>query len=229
MPDDLFETYHTPGDDPAVIEALHVSKSFGDVPVLDDVSLAVQPGEVLVVTGANGTGKSTLLRCLSGWDRFDSGEVWFDGGLWNPTSPEFRAAVACGLGVDDQFLDLTVHEHLDFVARAHGDAEPEVVVSAVLTEMALSSVADRFPFALSQGQRRRLGLAACWVRPRRLLILDEPEQNLDVRGRAWLTDKILAERAAGVAVVVACHDPEMAARIADLELELEFLDDEPGM
>jgi ABC-type multidrug transport system ATPase subunit len=155
--------------------------------------------------------------------------VWFDGGLWDPASREFRAAVASGLGADDQFLDLTVHEHLDFVARAHGEAEPDVVVSSVLAEMALSRVADRFPFALSQGQRRRLGLAACWVRPRRLLILDEPEQNLDVRGRAWLADKILAERAAGVAIVVACHDPELAARIADLELELEFLDDEPGV
>lgn len=69
-----------------VVEAVHVSKSFGEVPVLDDVSLAVEPGEVLVVHGANGTGKTTLLRCLAGWDRFDSGEVSLRGGGWHPES-----------------------------------------------------------------------------------------------------------------------------------------------
>jgi len=151
-----------------VVEAVHVSKSFGDAPVLDDVSVAVAPGQVMV---------------LAGWDRFDSGEVFFRGGGWHPESPTFRAEVACGLGGSDQFLDLTVREHLEFVARRHGDAQPDALISAVLAELALTRVADQFPYALSQGQRRRLGLAACFVRPRALLILDEPEQNLDVRGR----------------------------------------------
>lgn len=223
-----------PGEEPdgnaeaPVVEALHVSKSFGDVPVLDDVSLAVRPGEVLVVRGENGTGKSTLLRCLTGWDRFDSGAVWFRGGTWDPESAEFRAAVAAGLGGDDQFLDLTVREHLEFVARAHGNEQPDAIVYEVLSEMALQRVADRFLSALSQGQRRRLGLAACWVRPRHLLVLDEPEQNLDVRGRAWLAQRIVSERDDGVAVILACHDDALSEQVADLELDLEFLDDEPG-
>lgn len=211
-----------------VVEAVHVSKSFGEVPVLDDVSLTVEPGEVLVVHGANGTGKTTLLRCLAGWDRFDSGEVFFRGGGWNPGSREFRAAVACGLGGGDQFLDLTVREHLEFVARGHGDARPDALISAVLEELALTRVADRFPYALSQGQRRRLGLAACFVRPRALLILDEPEQNLDVRGRDWLAERLLAEREAGVAVIVTSHDPGLIDAVADLEMVLEFLDEVPG-
>lgn len=229
MLDDPPEPVRDQASDTPVIQARHVSKSFGEVPVLDDVSLAVRRGEVLVVTGANGTGKSTLLRCLTGWDRFDSGAVSFRGGSWDPASPEFRAAVAAGLGADDQFLDLTVREHLEFIARAHGNAHPDPLISSVVDEMALGRVVDRFPFALSQGQRRRLGLAACWVRPRQLLVLDEPEQNLDVRGREWLADRIMAERADGVAVVVACHDPALTDRIADLELELAFLDDEPGL
>lgn len=209
------------------MEAVGVSKSFGDVPVLDDVSLAVAPGEVLIVRGVNGTGKSTLLRCLTGWDRFDSGEVLFRGAGCDPASPGFRAAVASGLGGSDAFLDLTVREHLEFMARAHGDAQPDALIAAVIDELALTRVADRFPFALSQGQRRRLGLAACFVRPRELLILDEPEQNLDVHGRGWLAERLLTERAAGVAVIVSTHDPQLTEAIADLVLELSFLDEEP--
>lgn len=212
----------------AVVEAVHVSKSFGEVPVLDDVSFTVEPGEVLVVHGANGTGKTTLLRCLAGWDRFDSGEVFFHGGEWHPESREFRAAVSCGLGGGDQFLDLTVREHLEFVARGHGDAHPDALISAVLQEVALTRMADQFPYALSQGQQRRLGLAACFVRPRALLILDEPEQNLDVRGRDWLARRLLAEREAGVAVIVTSHDPDLIDAVADLELVLRVLDEVPS-
>ena len=190
-----------------VVEAVHVSKSFGDAPVLDDVSVAVAPGQVMV---------------LAGWDRFDSGEVFFRGGGWHPESPTFRAEVACGLGGSDQFLDLTVREHLEFVARRHGDAQPDALISAVLAELALTRVADQFPYALSQGQRRRLGLAACFVRPRALLILDEPEQNLDVRGREWLAERLLTERDAGVAVIVTTHDRGLIDAVADLEMVLEI-------
>lgn len=210
----------------AVIDATHVSKSFGEITVLDDVSCTVEAGEVLVVHGENGTGKTTLLRCLAGWDRFDSGQVSFCGGEWHPESGDFRAAVACGLGGTMQFLDLTVREHLEFVARGHGNAQPDALISAVLQELALTRMANHFPYALSQGQQRRLSLAACFVRPRALLILDEPEQNLDVRGRQWLASRLLAEREAGVAVIVTSHDPELIDTIADLELILTVLDDE---
>lgn len=136
--------------------------------------------------------------------------------------------MACGLGGGDQFLDLTVREHLEFVARGHGDAQPDALISAVLEELALTGVADQFPYALSQGQRRRLGLAACFVRPRALLILDEPEQNLDVRGRDWLAERLLAEREVGVSVIVTSHDPGLIDAVADLELVLGVLDEVPA-
>lgn len=162
-----------------VLEARSVSKAFGDTRVFDNLSLTVRPGEVLVVRGANGSGKSTLLRCLIGADYFDTGDVLLHGVPFDPRVPSIRSAVAAGLGGGDRFLDLTVREHLEFTARAHGDGDPEALIDSVLADLGLAGVADRFPFALSQGQRRRLGLAACFVRPRKLLVLDEPEQNLD--------------------------------------------------
>ena len=129
-----------------------------------------------------------MLQCAVGWQEPSSGEVLFDGLPYRDQRAETRAAVAVALGAGADFPGLTVREHLELMARAHGDAGPGVLVASVLAELDLSHVAEHFPFALSQGQRRRLGLASCFVRPRRLIVLDEPEQNLDRRGRAWLAE-----------------------------------------
>jgi ABC-2 type transport system ATP-binding protein len=203
-----------------VLELRGLGKSFGDTPVLVNVSFTVERGEVVALTGPNGSGKSTLLRCMVGWDTPDTGEVLFEGGPYQDRLPAVRAAVALALGAGDEFADLTVREHLEFMARAHGDNDPDGTINEVLTELGLFELQQRFPFTLSQGQRRRLGLASCFVRPRRLLILDEPEQNLDVQGREWLAHKLSAERRAGVGVLMACHDAALVGRVADSEVEL---------
>ena len=166
-----------------------------------------------------------MLRCIVGWASVDAGQVLFDGALYDESRPAVRAAVAVDVEPGTDFVDLTVREHLEFMARAHGNADPAAVVGAVLAELNLLGVDDHFPFALSQGQRRRLGLASCFVRPRRLLILDEPEQNLDVEGREWLMDRIRAERSAGGSVLMACHSPEMIERVADSEVSLGWTGD----
>lgn len=203
-----------------VLELRQVSKSFGESPVLVNVSFTVEPGEVVALTGSNGSGKSTLLRCVVGWDEPDSGVVLFRGAPYQDSLPAVRGAVALGLGAGDEFTDLTVREHLEFMARAHGADHPDGIVDEVLEELGLAEQRDRFPFTLSQGQRRRMGLAACFVRPRRLLILDEPEQNLDLQGREWLAHRISDERRAGVAVLMACHDADLVAEVADSEVSL---------
>ncbi len=203
-----------------------VGKSFGDVVVLADVTFTVEPGEVVALTGVNGSGKSTLLRCIVGWDTIDTGQVLFEGNAFDEGRTAVRAAVAVGIEPGMDFSDLTVREHLEFMARAHGNDTPDAIVGEVLDELDLTVVADHFPFALSQGQQRRMGLASCFVRPRRLLILDEPEQNLDVQGRQWLAEKIRAERAAGVSVLMACHNPDLVARVADSEVTLGWEPDD---
>lgn len=213
---------------PPVLELRHLSKSYADVAVLDDVSFTVERAEVVALTGPNGSGKSTLLQCAVGWQTPTAGQVLFEGQPYRESGPETRAAVAAALGSGVDFPGLTVREHLEFTARGHGNADPRAVVDAVLDELELGGVADRFPFVLSQGQRRRMGLAACFVRPHRLLVLDEPEQNLDRRGRAWLADTIRAERRAGVSVLMACHDQELVYQVADSEVEfrLDWNDDD---
>ncbi|MFI6260229.1 ATP-binding cassette domain-containing protein [Micromonospora zamorensis] len=195
-----------------------LSRNFGNLVVLDDVSFTLAAGRIAVVLGPNGSGKTTLLRCVVGADRPDAGEVRVQGRRADETDPQVRALVAAALDDIDFFPDLSVVEHLELVAYAHGgDAEP---VEEVLAELGLEPARDQLPVTLSSGQRRRLALASCFVRPRRVLILDEPEQRLDVRGRQWLAERLLRERAAGTAVLLASHDPELIDAVVDERIEI---------
>ncbi|GAB3937717.1 ABC transporter ATP-binding protein [Micromonospora vulcania] len=204
-----------------IVDALSVrglSRNFGNLVVLDDVSFTLRAGRIAVVLGPNGSGKTTLLRCVVGADRPDAGEVLVQGRRADETDPEVRALVAAALDDIDFFPDLSVVEHLELVAYAHGgSAEP---VDEVLAELGLEPARDQLPVTLSSGQRRRLALASCFVRPRRVLILDEPEQRLDVRGRQWLADRLRRERDAGTAVLLASHDAELIDAVVDERIEI---------
>jgi ABC-2 type transport system ATP-binding protein len=195
-----------------------LTRRFGPLLVLDDISFAVPRGSVAVALGPNGAGKTTLLRCVIGADRPDAGEIRLEGRRMDETDPRVRAAVAAALDDMDFFPDLSVVEHLELLSFAYGgdgSSVPEVVA-----ELGLEPARDQLPATLSTGQRRRLALASCFVRPRRLMILDEPEQRLDVRGRAWLSDRLLREKATGTAVLMASHDPELIEAVADIRVEL---------
>ena len=98
--------------------------------------------------------------------------------------------------------------------------DAEGVVDTVLEEIGLLEVSGQLPSTLSSGQRRRLALAGVFVRPRLLLVLDEPEQRLDVEGVAWLGDKLLAEKAAGHGILLVSHDPDLVTRVCDRVLRL---------
>jgi heme ABC exporter ATP-binding subunit CcmA len=203
------------------MDALTISgltRRFGALTVLDGVSLTLPAGHILVVTGPNGAGKTTLLRCIVGADRPDAGEVLFQGSTFDETDPRVRAAVAVALDDMGFFPDLSVQEHLELLAFAHGGDGRSV--PEVMTELGLDAAGDQLPATLSSGQRRRLALASCFVRPRRLMVLDEPEQRLDVRGRSWLAQRLLREKAEGTAVLMASHDPELFERVSDARLEI---------
>jgi ABC-2 type transport system ATP-binding protein len=200
------------------LEVSGLTRRFGNLLVFEGISFAVEPGAAAVVLGPNGAGKTTLLRCVVGADRPDAGEVRLDGRHFDETEPWVRAAVATALDDIDFFPDLSVAEHLELLAYAHGAAADPV--DDVLVELGIDDARDQLPATLSSGQRRRLALASCFVRPRRLMVLDEPEQRLDSRGRAWLADRLAREKAAGTAVLLASHDPELIEAVADVRVEI---------
>lgn len=195
-----------------------LTRKFGALVVLDDIAFTLPAGQVLVVLGPNGAGKTTLLRCVVGADRPDAGQVFLENRPLDETDPVVRASLATALDDMDFFPDLSVVEHLELLCFAHG-GDPARVEEAV-SELGLDAARDQLPATLSSGQRRRLALASCLVRPRKLLVLDEPEQRLDVRGRQWLADRLIREKAAGTAVLMASHDPELIDRVVDARLAI---------
>ena len=86
--------------------------------------------------------------------------------------------------------------------------------------MGLTPQSGQLPGTLSSGQKRRLALASAFVRPRRLLILDEPEQRLDTAGLEWLAERLVREKAEGLAVLMASHDPHLVEAVADRVVEV---------
>ena len=208
------------GPSHGLLEVRGITRRFGDRTVLDGVDLDVAAGEAVGVVGPNGCGKSTLLRCVLGADVPDAGESRLAGRGLDERVAEVRRDVAVVMDDIDFFPDLSVVEHLDLVARAHAQPGAEAVVDAVLEEVGLIEVSGQLPSTLSSGQRRRLALAGAFVRPRRLLVLDEPEARLDVDGVAWLGDRLLREKAEGCAVLLVSHDPALVDRVCDRVLRL---------
>ena len=197
-----------------------INRRFGERTILDSLDLDVRAREAVGVVGPNGSGKSTLLRCIVGADETDGGSVTLDGRPLDERSPEVRRDLAVVMDDLDFFPDLSVVEHLDLVARANAQPDAEEIVNAVLGEVGLMEVSGQLPSTLSSGQRRRLALASAFVRPRRLLVLDEPEQRLDVDGVQWLSHKLLAEKAAGRAILLVSHDADLVTRVCDRVVRL---------
>jgi ABC-2 type transport system ATP-binding protein len=193
---------------------------YGDRTILDAIDVEVEAGEAVALVGPNGSGKSTLLRCICGLQEPTGGDIVLDDSTLDERHPDIRRKLAVLMDDIDFFPDLSVVEHLDLMARAHGSDDPEPIVDAVLHELGLVEVSGQLPSTLSSGQRRRLLLASVFVRPRRVLVLDEPEQRLDVEGVAWLGDRLLAEKAKGVAVLLASHDQALVEKVCDRVITL---------
>ncbi|MFY0632583.1 MAG: heme ABC exporter ATP-binding protein CcmA [Vannielia sp.] len=159
----------------------------GGVPVLEGLTFDVAPGEVLVLRGANGVGKTSLLRVLAGLAPPVAGRVESEGAGY--------AAHADGLKAM-----LSVRENLEFWADLHGAG-----IGDALERMNLAALAERAAGSLSAGQKRRLGLARLLVTGRALWLLDEPTVSLDAASVELFAGVVRAHLAGGGAAVIATH------------------------
>lgn len=210
-------------DDGPLLTADELEVGYGGTPVCAQVDLQVLPGRAVAIVGPNGAGKSTLLRTLAGLLPPLHGSVAFQGRPIDERSAEFRRTVAAVLDDDAFFAALTGREHLLLTARGHGVMDAEQVVDGEVTAFGLGGRIDALPSNLSSGQRRRLALAAAFVRPAGLLLLDEPERRLDTGMRTRLGARLAARRDGGAGILFASHDPELVATVAD---DVVALDDE---
>ena len=188
---------------------------YGERQVIEDLTFTLAAGRAIALVGPNGAGKTTVLKCIVGSAEPKAGKILLDGVPIDERAEVVRRDVASLLDDLDFFPDLSAAEHLDLLARAHGNPEPEDLVDTLLDDVGLLAAADQLPGSLSSGQRRRLALATALVRPRKLLVLDEPEQRLDTAGVAWLAERLKEEKKAGTSILFASHDTTLVDAVAD--------------
>ena len=195
-------------DQPAV-EVSGLFVSYGSTPVLVDVALTVPVGAGVCVTGDNGVGKSTLLRCVSSLQRPDRGRIRVFGNTPG-FNPEFWRQVVSTVEPPTWYPGLTTREHAELVCRAHGQDPDEAGIDEALAGFGLAGHSDAIPPSLSSGQKQRLTLALTLLRPSSLLILDEPEQRLDPEGRASVAAMLRTYLSDGGTLLMASHDDVFA-------------------
>lgn len=194
-----------------------------DSVLLLDASGAVGAGEILALTGANGAGKTTLLRVLAGLLEPTAGRVRVLGRVPDDRDRTFRTALAALIGPPQTARDLTVAEHLRFIAATWGSPAATAAARAerLLEELAIEQLGARFPHELSSGQSQLVSLALTFARPARVLLLDEPEQRLDAHRLGLVSAAIRRRAEAGAAIVLATHSPRLREELAEAELALE--------
>lgn len=201
--------------------------SGGRIAALDDVSLSLGPG-VIGVMGQTGSGKTTLLEVMAGALPPDAGEMTFDGAdaLRGDGARRLRAAVGMVSQIPErQFFESTVEREMAFGLIARGmDADAaRMRASEALSELGLNldELAMRSPFSLSGGQQRRVAIASVLALRPKLLLLDEPTAGLDPRSRSACLDAVRMAGRSGATVIVASHDANALAAVADRVVVLE--------
>lgn len=197
-----------------LVEVSGVSKTVYGREILAPVSFALSTGEGVVLTGPNGSGKTTLLKILAGRDLATEGTIEVHDSL------KHRAGIATVLGDPPYFEDLTVLEHLRFVCVSWGESPDTSEPERILEALKISRIQDSFPLELSSGERQLVSLAIGFIRPSELMILDEPEQRLDIERRALVAKLLLDKKRNGGAVVMATHDPQFVEALADSHVAL---------
>ena len=220
----------------ARLELDNVSHSYGgDGPALEDLSLAVEPGELVALLGPSGCGKTTTLKIVAGLLRPTSGDVRVGGRSVVGTPPERREA-AMVFQKPLLFPHMSVARNVGFGLKMRGAprGEAEGKVREALRRVRMKNFADRAPGELSGGQQQRVALARALVTEPRLLLLDEPFSALDANLREEMRGLILRlQREGGHTTVFVTHDQEEAVVLADrlalvFEGRLQMYDEPPA-
>jgi heme exporter protein A len=195
-----------------------VSKLYGARRVLSNIEATLHAGDVLLITGPNGIGKSTLLRLLAGLQRPSSGAITYtiDGA---PLEPREAQAEIGLVGADVHlYRELTAREHIHFIADVRGLPGARDSYTAILDEIGLAGRADQPVGTFSSGMLQRLRYALALMSHPRVLLLDEPTTNLDSAGIA-VVDRVVAEQRRRGITVIATND-QRDRRYGDWALSL---------
>lgn len=205
----------------SIVQVSKVSKSYGTVKVLHDVSFDVDRGNVVVLIGRSGSGKSTILRCLNGLETFSSGEIQIAGHMLSEEKKNLRA-LRQDVGIVFQhynlFPHLTVEKNITLalkVVKGLPAQEAEQIAERVLAQVGLSEKIRSYPEQLSGGQQQRVAIARSLAMSPKVMLFDEVTSALDPELKEEVL-KVVEELAKqGMTMLMVTHEMNFARHVAD--------------
>ncbi len=215
----------------SILRTEHVSKSFGDLEVLRDINLTVEPGEVICIIGPSGAGKSTFLRSLNQLEKITSGKIFVEDQLFlhrehghtvDRLDPKRQKELLLEMGMVFQRFNLfphkTVLENIMLAPVVVKNMKPEearLLALDLLEQVGLSEKASEYPNRLSGGQQQRVAIARALAMRPKIMLFDEPTSALDPElvGEVLSVMKKLAED--GMTMLVVTHEMGFAREVAD--------------
>ena len=221
-------TADSPERDATIIVAEHLCRTFpGPVVALDDLSVRVRRGEVLVVIGPSGSGKSTFLRCLNGLEQIDSGTIVIDG-IPLDANEANRLAIRREVGMVFQsfnlFPHLSVLDNINLaqrLVRGRGRDEAARASRELLARVDLADKADSYPDQLSGGQQQRVAIARALALHPKVMLFDEATSALDPEMIGEVLDVMRALAEGGMTMVVVTHEMGFAREVSDRVVFME--------
>jgi general L-amino acid transport system ATP-binding protein len=211
-----------------IIEVKNLSKDYGSVRVLHDVSLAVSIGEVVVIIGASGSGKSTLIRCVNGLERFAAGSIVVDGFSLTPSAPngrrnaaqlkEIRREVGMVFQQFNLFPHKTVLENITLApiqVRKWTRARAEASALRLLERVGLGDHVTKYPGQLSGGQQQRVAIARSLAMEPKVILFDEPTSALDPEMVGEVLEVMRGLARDGMTMIIVTHEMGFAREVAD--------------
>ena len=201
----------------AYLELQHLHKEFGDITAIQEIDVALEPGEFLSLLGPSGCGKTTALRIVAGFERPTSGRVVVEGKDLTHVAPNHR-----DMGMVFQayslFPNMNAQDNVEFGLRVRSKppGERKRKVAELIELVGLSAAAKRYPHQLSGGMQQRVALARALAIEPRVLLLDEPLSALDALVRVQLREEIRRlQTQLGITTLYVTHDQEEALSISD--------------
>jgi ABC-2 type transport system ATP-binding protein len=188
-----------------MIEVDALTKIYGDLPAVRDLSFRVGPGEVLGLVGPNGAGKTTTLRCLSGIIPATSGSVRISGHDLKSAPLAAKRELAFFSDEPRLFEYLTVRQHLEFMARLYHVSDAEAYGAELLQMLELTDKAHALPAELSRGMKQKVALACGFLHRPRVMFFDEPLTGLDPLAIRKTKNLITQQARAGVSILISSH------------------------
>lgn len=202
---------------PPALEVTGLTKRYGDHAVLNNLNLKLPPASLVGLLGPNGAGKTTLLKALAGLIKPNTGTIKISGFDLGTKETEARRHLAYVPDVPNFYVELTVIEHLELLARAHGVmASFKEDSERLLRRFGLWNARHQPSFTLSRGMSQKLAICCGFIRPSKVLLLDEPGGTLDIKSVTRLYDSLDEYRKGGGLAIFSSHQWEALQDFCDM-------------